>query len=96
MERGRVPIASLLHIGKRSVEGASSPRPAQIATRSLLAIDMEQYLIASWQPQMLLLYQVSRALLYHQSRVLSSTPVLLYQVSTRQLASTSLAIAHPQ
>ena len=30
----------------------------QIATRSLLAIDMEQYLIASWQPQMLLLYQV--------------------------------------
>ena len=30
----------------------------QIATRSLLAIDMEQYLNASWQPQMLLLYQV--------------------------------------
>ena len=30
----------------------------QIATRSLLAIDMEQYLLASWQPQMLLLYQL--------------------------------------
>ena len=30
----------------------------QVATKSLLAIDMEQHLDSNWQPQMLLLYQV--------------------------------------